>query len=238
MSYLGFLEDTSNAIEASDLDGDGLTDIVIGIHRPQFPDMNSKRLFILLNHGDGRSYSIYEMPHKAIFNVESIVIGDFNNDGKANDIGACSYKSIVSTFSTIQYDNHPYAGYKKVDNRIFGKPQSIIRGRFNDDKFDDLALVSPQTDTLHVLLAYGDGNRTFTQQIYHSPHNPVSVAAINFNNDPIDDLAVLSCNQTIRMYLGTKNGIFHENDISFYVGENSTNECYRSLRSADLNQDG
>ncbi|CAF1280574.1 unnamed protein product [Adineta steineri] len=228
--------DTLTAIEAIDLNDDGFTDLVVGNQRHIPPGFNINSWFPLLNLGDGNRYRHYSTYSHFISNIESIVIGDFNNDGKANDISLCSSNGVVSTFSAIQYVGTIMEKYQYVENRIYGKPQSMIRGRFNDDEFDDLALISPQTDTLHVLLAYGDG--TFTQQIYHSPHNPVSVAAINFNNDPIDDLAVLSCNQTIRMYLGTKNGIFHENDISFYVGENSTNECYRSLRSADLNKDG
>ncbi|CAF1294864.1 unnamed protein product [Adineta steineri] len=225
---------TLNAIEASDMNSDGLTDLVITNHRDKL--LNLDPLAVLGNDGDGHSYSYYPISQNAISNFESIVIGDFNNDGKANDIIAYSSKSILSIFSDIQYDNYPFARYKQVENRIFGKPQPMIRGRFNDDDFDDLALVSPQSDTLYVLLAYVNGN--FTQQIYHSPHNPVSVATINFNNDSIDDLAVLSCNQTITIYLGTKLGIFYENDISFYVGKNSTDQCFRSLRTADINQDG
>ncbi|CAF1033339.1 unnamed protein product [Adineta steineri] len=232
----GYIDDALSAIEAIDLDGNGLTDFVIGNRHHIPPGVNINTWSLLLNNGNGSSYSDCSTDSYFISAIDSIVIGDFNNDGKANDISLCSSNGIVSTFSAIQYVGIMMEKYQHVENRIYGKPQSIIRGRFNDDEFDDLALVSPESDTLHVLLAYENG--TFIQQIYHSPHYPVSVAKINFNNDSIDDLAVLSCNQIIRIYLGTKLGIFHENDIPFYVGKNNTDQCFQSLRSADLNQDG
>ncbi len=220
---------TLQAIEANDLNDDGFIDLLLG----------NDYLYASLNLGDGRKYTSTRVNFPEVQNVELIVIGDFDHDGKQNDISVCSVSIRVSvtTLSNITYQAHQSGTAKLVANLIYGIPQSIIRGRFNDDELDDIALVAPESDTLHVLLAYGDG--TFLQQIYHTDNYPIAVVLINFNNDLIDDLAILTCNQTLTIYLGTKLGIFYHHDkISFQVGVNSSNQCFRSPRVADLNHDG
>ncbi|CAF1477768.1 unnamed protein product, partial [Adineta steineri] len=139
-------------------------------------------------------------------------------------------------YSAINYEEGDKFEFKPFDERIHGIPQSIIQGRFNDDDFDDIALVAPQSNGLHVLLSTGDGK--FLQQIYHIKNSPISVVRINFNNDSIDDLAILNSNQTIGIYLGTKLGIFSEEKISFQIGKNSTDQSFQLLKVVDLNRDG
>ncbi|CAF4220956.1 unnamed protein product, partial [Adineta steineri] len=99
-----------------------------------------------------------------------------------------------------------------------------------------LAGVSFQSDTLQVLLDY-DYNE-YTQQIYLTETRPTSVARLNFNNDSIDDLAVLTCNGTINIFVGRKFGIFRRTNIYYRINENNSDKCCHSLKAADLNQDG
>jgi hypothetical protein len=224
-----------NTIEASDLNGDGFTDLVIS---SQYVEWGlSMRLYAVLNTGDGRRYNYsYLFEHRSL-SFNSIVIGDFDNDGRQNEISVCNLNGIVTILFSINYAATTPPAAKSEDYNMHGKSQSLIRGRFNDDELDDLVVISPESDTLQVLLAYGDGN--FTQQIYSTDRYPTSVARINFNNDSIDDLAILTCNQTVNIYLGRKLGIFDQNFISFHFDENnSNNECVHSLRVADFNQDG
>ena len=101
--------------------------------------------------------------------------------------------------------------YEYLHNSIYilhGQALSLTKGRFNDDELEDLALIFPETDTLQILLAYGDGK--FTQEIYPTASHPTSVTRINFNNDQIDDLAVLSCNRTVTVFLGTPSGFLDQ----------------------------
>lgn len=121
---------------------------------------------------------------------------------------------------------------------VYGKTDTLTSGKFNNDERNDLATISPESDILQVFLNYGD--RTVFQQVYSTGSHPTSVIRINFNNDSIDDLAVLTCNQTITIYLGTNLGIFQKSDVLFYVdNENNNNdECAHSLKVVDLNQDG
>ena len=61
---------------------------------------------------------------------------------------------------------------------------------------------------------------------------------MNFNNDSIDDLAVLNCNGTIAVFLGAESGIFRPYSLDFLTDRNITNKCAQSLKVADLNRDG
>ncbi|CAF1375085.1 unnamed protein product [Adineta ricciae] len=119
---------------------------------------------------------------------------------------------------------------------MYEDPFSLITARFNEDDYDDLAMVSSLSDTLQILLASDD--QQFIQQTYLTSHHPTSVAKINFNNDQIDDIAVLHCSETINIFLGTSSDLFNRNYLSFSINEEMLNDCAQSIKVADLNNDG
>ncbi|CAF4003628.1 unnamed protein product [Adineta steineri] len=220
-------------LEVHDLNGDGCLDLLFDCNNLHW---DTHHFFVVLTYGD-RCHYRYQVSDKGLlWGIKSVAVGDFDHDGKQNDIGFCCTQTKVSIFSAINFEEGDKFNYTKFEDNIHGFPQSIIHGRFNDDDFDDIALVSPQSNGLHVLFAEGDGE--FLQQIYYVKNSPISVVRINFNNDSIDDLAILNSDQTIIIYLGTKLGIFSEEKISFQIGENCTDQCFRSLTVADLNRDG
>ncbi|CAF1297514.1 unnamed protein product [Adineta steineri] len=226
----------STEIESADLDGDGSSDLVV----PNQDSLTSRLpLGIYLNRDNGRRFdfacgTLCEN-WMAIRFIISVVIGDFDYDGKYNDLSLCVSNNQVVTISSINYTDTGYDP-RLAYNTVFANPLSLIRGKFNDDNFDDLALVSPESDTLQILLAVKIGK--FSQQIYLTNTHPTSVARINFNNDSIDDLVVLHCNGTVAVFLGTKLGLFDQTDILFGTNEEGNGQCAQSIKVNDFNRDG
>jgi hypothetical protein len=220
------------AIETSDLNDDGRIDLAVCNQATRGTAWRAS-LGVFLNTGDNRQFQINYKLSQWSECYMLIAIGDFDSDGKQNDISVFDNPDYLRFVQSIDYN----IGYPDTSrNTLYGQPSSLTKGRFNDDELDDVALVFPQTDTLQILLAYGDGS--FTQEIYPTASHPMSVTRINFNNDQIDDLAVLSCNRTVSVFLGTPSGFLNRNYLSFEPHERNSNRCADSLKVADLNRDG
>jgi hypothetical protein len=218
-------------IETGDLNDDGLIDLVV-CNQARRGTYRRAPLGIFLNTGDDRQFEMNPISDASDCYI-LIAIGDFDNDGEQDDISVYNDPDVLQILRSIDYNNDNL--YISV-YLLRGQALSLTKGRFNDDELDDLALIFPQTDTLQILLAYGDG--TFTQEIYLTASHPTSVTRINFNNDQIDDLAVLSCNRTVTVFLGRSSGFFDRNYLTFEPNERNSNQCAYSLKVADLNQDG
>ncbi|CAF1560819.1 unnamed protein product, partial [Adineta steineri] len=95
--------------------------------------------------------------------------------------------------------------------------------------------------TLQVLLRYKDKvllDWKTIPMIYLTDHYPTSIARINFNNDRIDDLAILHCNGTVTIFIGSKHGLFERKDLSFGTHIGCIDKCCQSLQVIDLDRDG
>ncbi|CAF2704878.1 unnamed protein product [Rotaria sp. Silwood2] len=225
-------ESVPGEIQAGDLNNDGFSDLAVCI----LPNETSNGFSIYLNQGDNTQQ--FQQPvlgfDYIVDGLISVAIGDFDNDGKQNDFTGIKTDGSARTIYSIDFSD--INGF--FDSRIsmYAYPSSLIRGRFNWDELDDLALISPQSDTMQNLLAYG--YQTFTQHIYLTDAYPTSIARINFNNDSIDDVAVLNCSGTVTIFVGTDIGIFHRSSLPFPVNKGSRGDCARSLVVADFNKDG
>ncbi|CAF3552505.1 unnamed protein product [Rotaria sp. Silwood1] len=224
-------ESVPGEIQAGDLNNDGFSDLAVCI----LPNETSNGFSIYLNQGDNTQQ--FQQPvlgfDYIVDGLISIAIGDFDNDGKQNDFTGIKTDGSARTIYSIDFSD--INGF--FDSRIsmYAYPSSLIRGQFNWDELDDLALISPQSDTMQNLLAYGD--QTFTRHIYLTDAHPTSIARINFNNDSIDDVAVLNCSGTVTIFVGTDIGIFHASSLPFPVNKGSREDCARSLVVADFNKD-
>lgn len=226
-------EQMPTVIEVGDLNNDGFIDLVIG----RYSNISSEndKLSIFLNHGDGYEFdNAYSDTFWGSNNILSIVTGDLHHTGE-NEIYLISDDSYVRAFyATEYYDSLVYAPSSVYG--MYGYPSMMIKGRFNDDEVDDLALLSSQSDTLNIIrsatywLSY--------QQIYLTESYPTSIALINFNNDLLDDIAILSCNGTLTVFLAENIQLFDQNYLSFKLNLSNNGQCFHSLTVADLNQDG
>ncbi|CAF3999065.1 unnamed protein product, partial [Rotaria sordida] len=230
---IGFIyNDLAGEIETSDLNDDGRTDLIVLNRRTSTTDILAAiPLWIFFNLD---RYPPFRWPTDIyVPEYNSIVVGDFDNNGKQNDIAVCSNGPMMFTYLNLTYTSD--APFWSQIHFMNGETSSLIKGMFNDDEFEDLAVISPTTDTLKILLARGNG--TFIQQNYATTTHPTSVTRINFNNDEIDDLAVLNCNGTVIVFLGKPAGIFDQKYLSFNTSRGNSNQCAISLKVADLNQD-
>lgn len=220
------------AIEISDLNNDGLIDLAVCNQAWPGTILRSP-LCIYLNTDDDRQFEISRSMSRVVDCNILVAIGDFDKGGKQNDIFVFNDPDLLQLLRSIDNNNT----YSRMSYYfLHGQALSVTKGRFNDDELNDLALIFPLTDSLQILLAYGDG--TFIQEIYPTASHPTSVTRINFNNDQIDDLAVLSCNRTVTIFLGTFSGFLDRNYLSFEPNEKNSEQCAHSLKVADLNRDG
>jgi Bacterial Ig-like domain (group 3)/FG-GAP-like repeat/Beta-propeller repeat/FG-GAP repeat len=154
----------------------------------------------------------------------SIVVGDFNGDGKADlAIGEESGVQILlgngdGTFEAAL--TYPLGSY-----------DSVAAGDFNADGKTDLAVASG--NTIYVLLGNGDG--TFATAVPYgvTASNLLSIAAADFNGDGTVDLVAASAeNGAVSVLLGKGDGTF-ETAVNYNSGANST-----SVAVGDFNGDG
>ena len=226
------------SIATGDLNSDGFIDLLV--IRASCGIFSEREISIFLNMGDGYSFKCTRERLPSVRNaIISIIIYDSDNDGRQNDLGFVDGYGDVHTY-IVNTQNSLLSYSFTTLNLMYRNPSNMVKGKFNDDKFDDLALISSQSDTLQVLLRYKDPQLglEFVQMIYLTDHYPVSLARINFNNDLIDDLAILNCNGTMTVFIGTKIGLFDRKYLSFGTSVGCGSKCCQSLKVADLNQDG
>jgi hypothetical protein len=233
----GFSTSMFRDIEIFDLNYDGLVDLVICsslIPGTQIDGFMS----IFLNTGDDRQFE-WDADVSMLYPCHILVRGDRNYFEEQQY--KITFYIVWIADSTPMLVNVVLTGYgvtKFVPKyyNIQGLASSMTKGKFNYDQLEDMALIFPEVDTLQILLA--DESDDFTPEVYFTAPHPTSVIRINFNNDEIDDLAVLCCNGTVTVFLGTSSGFMDQNYLSFVPNERNSTQCAHSLKIADLNEDG
>ena len=166
---------------------------------------------------------------------QSVAIGDFNNDSKADLVVANrgDFSNPGNTVSVLLGEGSGSFG----DQQTFAVgsfPNSIAVADFNGDSNPDIAVTNQNDNNVSILL--GDGNGSFGEAItFAAADSPNSIAVADFNGDSNPDIAVAERGfmafSGIHLLLGDGEGSFGE-AITFAAGNNPV-----SIAVADFNGD-
>ena len=148
----------------------------------------TSQLEVFPNNGNGTfgspyMYTVGNTLNSLVPNPASIVVGDFNRDGKLDIVVGNTTANNISFFKG-NGDNTFAAG---VESPSLNFPDSIVAGDFNGDGILDIAGVAPNFNAVELTLGVGDG--TFGTIAQRAPGQltaktqPWALAAGDFNND-------------------------------------------------------
>jgi hypothetical protein len=205
-------------VAVGDFNGDGKADLVVALFAP-----GVNQVAVLLGNGDGT----FQTPvnYGAGAGPTAVVVGDFNQDGKA-DIAVADAGGAVG----ILLGNGD-GTFQPALFTIFGTyPASLVVGDFDGDGKPDLA-VADSGGFLWVLLGNGDG--TFQTPVsYQTSGSARSLAVGDFNGDGKPDIAVATLGVAADVFLGAGNGAFQPK-VTYAAGVYP-----QSLTVGDINGDG
>jgi uncharacterized protein (TIGR03437 family) len=193
------------SILATDLDGDGNLDVVLGLGHPDVlaPNTYSDTVTAFFGRGDGTlvgppAYSVYAGIQASF--PTSMVTADFNGDGKPDLAVAAGDVWIMlsqggGSFRTPVAIAIPSA-----------KVVAVAAGDFNGDGKQDLVIGDSYGSGVYVLLGNGDG--TFRAPVQYAMGGSItSVAVADFNGDGKPDIAACGMGAA-GVLLGNGDGTF------------------------------
>lgn len=161
-----------------------------------------------------------------------IAAGDLNQDGYSDLVVANSHADNIGIF--LNNGNGTFQPQVTSSSGYGSRPYSVAVGHLNNDVYLDLVVANFGTNSIGVLLGYGNGS--FTTPIYTSLGSscPLSLALADFNNDIALDIVVANYGTfTIVILLGASDGSFRMHGI-YEMGYDS---IPYSIAVADLNED-
>jgi hypothetical protein len=205
-------------VAVADFNGDGKADLVTA-------DATANTVSVLLGNGDGTFGFAKSFPVGNAAN--SLVVGDFNNDGNP-DVAVATGNSVAvllgngdGTFGTAVQYNAGAGG------------TNVAAGDLNHDGNLDLVVSNSSSNYISVLLGKGDG--TFSAPVnINVGSSPTWIAISDFNLDGKQDIAVLNPGWgDIAILLGNGDGTFQ---AAQYFGTGGYS--LGSFTVGDLNGDG
>jgi uncharacterized protein (TIGR03437 family) len=197
---------------AMDLDGDGNLDVVIATGHPDvlLPNPYSDYVMAFFGRGDGTLIGPPTYPTGS--RLSSLVLADFNGDGKP-DVAVAAGDLWILLSSGGGSFRTPVRIPIPASNNSAASADSLAAGDFNGDGKQDLVVGTAYGNGVYVLLGNGDG--TFQAPVlYPTGGNVSSIAVADFNGDGKLDIAACGysssppANANAGILLGNGNGTF------------------------------
>src|SRR5215472_3248487 len=177
-TYVAIPGGSSTSLVSADFNGDGNLDLAAG------NDVNGTVLVVSLGYGDGAFNMVSGSPFGVSGSVNSIVVGDFNADGKLDLAVATVDLTVAGSGSVIILLGNGDGTFTQAAGPPISLPSAsaIAAADFNGDGKLDLAVTSNGRNTVSILLGNGDG--TFSPPT-GSPvavgKGPYSITVADFN---------------------------------------------------------
>ena len=180
------LTGNDTALAIADFNGDAFDDLAV-VTDTAISGTSYPRMGVMIGRGDGtfNSVALYNAPT----NLETVVTGDFNGDGKS-DIAVGS--AVTQDQVNLYYGNGDGTFQTSV---IFSLPANSLSraaavGDFDSDGKPDYAAAGSFTNNVAVLLAGGPGLQL--PQLFTSDIRPISIAVGDLNGDNKPDIVTAS----------------------------------------------
>ena len=220
------------AIVVGDFNGDGVSDLAVVNWCDSSNSCSKGSVTIMLGNGDSTFTQAAGSPVPVGSSArESIVTGDFNNDGVPDLAVVNSTDNSVSIL--LGQGNGQFVPAPGSPVATGSSPISAAVGDFNGDGFTDLAVANEGDSAVTILL--GTGNGTFNAVVGPSTvFSPWFLTVADFNGDGILDLATADGwgGGMYTILLGVGDGTFAQPMTS------SAGNYPASIAVADFNGDG
>jgi hypothetical protein len=227
------------SVQAGDFNSDGKMDLAVvdQVCATTANSCSAGAVSILLGKGDGTF--LPRTDFTVGLTPDTVVVGDFNGDGKLDLAVGNNGLQLGNTVSVL-LGNGDGTFRTPVNYTVAGAPLSMVVGDFTKDGKLDLAVNTPELPatgigTISILLGVGDG--TFKPHMDFAGGGNSVMAAGDFNNDGIPDLAVgVASGNGFSIFLSNGDGTFRAGGIG---GANPlANGILDFLALGDFNADG
>ncbi|CAF2871850.1 unnamed protein product [Rotaria sp. Silwood2] len=212
-------------VAVGDFNNDSNLDIVTAIY-------GSNHAGVFLGLGNGTFTMIKTYAPESDLEMNSVAVGDFNNDNLLDFVLARYQRCIISIH--LGYGNGSFR-ISMIISTGNDYPSSIAIGDVNSDTRLDLIVANPYSSSIDIFLGYGNGIFGKRSIYLTGPGSlPWSIALGYLNNDTFLDIAITNgWYNNIGIIMGYGNGTFGVQNM-FSTGFNS---LPNSIAFGDFNND-